>query len=204
MMRRPVEQERFVVGCALTRTALAGYLGRPLVAVRLSRRCPRCSRPHGKPHLAADLRPQIHWSTSYAGDLLLVAFALDTPLGVDVEELAPVFPVDGIARLALTMHERSALCQFGATERTQGLLRYWVRKEAIAKATGEGLRLPFSKLTVSGPDELPRLLCWPDQQPLERVALYDLKVGVAHLASLAVLSGPRLPIMLDGSALLRR
>ena len=115
-----------------------------------------------------------------------------------------MFPVDGIARLALTMHERSALCQFGATERTQGLLRYWVRKEAIAKATGEGLRLPFSKLTVSGPDELPRLLCWPDQQPLERVALYDLKVGVAHLASLAVLSGPRLPIMLDGSALLRR
>ena len=50
----------------------------------------------------------------------------------------------------------------------------------------------------------PRLLCWPDQQPLERAALYDLNVGDRHLASLAVLEGPRGPVMLDGSALLGR
>jgi 4'-phosphopantetheinyl transferase len=203
-LRRQADQERFLVGCALARTALAGYLGRPHATLSMTRRCPRCGRPHGKPRLAMGLRPQIHWSVSHSGDRVLVAFALESSLGVDVEEAAPAARVDQVIHLVLSAREADTLRRLDTASRTRGLLRYWVRKEAVAKAIGEGLSLPFQALTVSGPAEPPRVLSWPDQHSLARVALYDLDMGEGYLASLAVVGEPQHPAMLDGSALLRR
>src|SRR5829696_7510041 len=51
-MRREIDRDRFTVGCALVRLALAAYLSQPPARIALSRTCARCGLPHGKPHLA--------------------------------------------------------------------------------------------------------------------------------------------------------
>ncbi|MBH5336156.1 4'-phosphopantetheinyl transferase superfamily protein [Streptomyces pactum] len=47
----PADRRRFLLGCAITRVALGGYLGLPPEEVPLVRRCPVCGGPHGKVRL---------------------------------------------------------------------------------------------------------------------------------------------------------
>src|SRR5439155_22967964 len=47
--RRDEDGDRFLVGCALAKVALGEHLGRSASSIRLSRTCPTCGKPHGKP-----------------------------------------------------------------------------------------------------------------------------------------------------------
>lgn len=51
--------------------------------------------------------------------------------------------------------------------------RTWVRREAILKATGHGLAIDPTRVVVSGEDESPRLLHWPEG-PLTDLHLFDI------------------------------
>ena len=46
--RRPEDRERFLVGCALAKAALARYTGRFPADVRFDRTCAACGEPHGQ------------------------------------------------------------------------------------------------------------------------------------------------------------
>ena len=46
--RRPEDRERFLVGCALAKAALARYTGRRPADVRFDRTCAACGEPHPK------------------------------------------------------------------------------------------------------------------------------------------------------------
>lgn len=86
--------------------------------------------PHGKPHV--DGGPC--FNLSHTGALALVALAGAREIGVDVERTDR--RSHAILR-ALTDHERVAL---GERPAHLDLMRVWCRKEALAKATGGGLR----------------------------------------------------------------
>jgi 4'-phosphopantetheinyl transferase len=58
-----------------------------------------------------------------------------------------------------------------ANRRVDGFLRYWTRKEAVLKATGDGLRVPMDELVVSAPEEAAELRSWrgrPDRRSASR------------------------------------
>jgi 4'-phosphopantetheinyl transferase len=203
-LRRPADRDRFLVGVAVTRLALARYLRRPPTTIPISRACPRCGRPHGKPRLMPGVHPRIEWSISHAGDRVVVAMALEIPLGVDVEVSTRALPVDQLARMVLSDQEIGMLKRLADKERARGFLRFWTRKEAILKASGQGLALPLRSLTVSGPDDAPRLVSWSGSRPLGQLALQDLDVGSGYLASLASVGKSLGLVILDGAALLRR
>ena len=79
------------------------------------------------------------------------------------------------------------------------LLRYWTRKEALLKATGDGLAVDPATITVTPPEAPPALVAWSATPPLEAdVHLFDLNPGPGHVASLAVL-GPRLAVVERGA-----
>lgn len=94
-------------------------------------------------------------------------------------------------------------------ERAAGLLRLWTRKEAVLKATGDGLRLPMRDLVVSGSLELPAVRQWVQRPSLvERIWLQDLDLPApapsSHIAALAGLGGQPDEVRLrPGQALLR-
>lgn len=131
---------------------------------RVDRTCPDCDVQHGKPVLD---HPTWHVSTSSAGGLAVVAVTDAGPVGVDVEAAgAAGFPgFQGVA---------------AAPSESGDPTRMWTRKEAVLKATGEGLRTDPRTVVVDGDDE-----------PVRGAQLYDVLVDDGWVASLAVLSDDR-------------
>jgi 4'-phosphopantetheinyl transferase len=67
---------------------------------------------------------------------------------------------------------------------------YWTRKEALVKATGDGVTVPLSEVVVTPPGTPPRLLGYPRQGEFA-AQLRDLSPDLGYVGALAVLSpGP--------------
>jgi 4'-phosphopantetheinyl transferase len=205
--RRADDRDRFLVGCALAKTVIAACTGSRPEQVSFDRTCRQCGRPHGKP--VVDGGPE--FSVAHSGALIAVAVAGD-PVGVDVEQLdGRARPLgrdgdpDALARLVLAESERAALAAVDPPARARAFLVAWARKEAVTKATGDGLRAPFSQIVVAaGPDPArpPRVTSWPYPQAPESVSVLDLDAGPGYVAALAVLGRCAEVRTADGAALL--
>lgn len=196
---------QYVAAHALTRMVVARYLAAEPSAVRFAARCRTCGGPHGKPHLT-DPVGGLELSLSHCRERIVVAVARQVAVGVDVEAIGPS-PADGIEQTALSPAERRALDAWPERRRGAAFLRYWVRKEAVLKATGHGLTVPPALLTVSGPGQPPQLLHWPPALATLGlpVQLHDLAPGDGFVASLALLADmPHRIVERDGDAVLRR
>jgi len=203
--RRPEDRERFLVGCALAKAALARYTGRRPADVRFDRACVTCGEPHGKPVIAGGGPGH---SVAHSGDLIAVAVA-GAPVGVDVEQAAGrphLLGGDGdpeaLARLVFSDAERDALAAVPADGRARAFLVGWTRKEAVTKATGDGLNIAFSDVVVAADHGPPRVLSWPYPQDPARVSLRDLDAEPGYVAALAVIGRCETVRSRDGSALL--
>ncbi len=202
--RRAADRDRFLVGCALAKTVIAARTGSRPERISFDRTCRGCGRPHGKPVVAGG-GPE--FSVAHSGALIAVAVARD-PVGVDVEQLGgrarPLDP-DALARLVLAESERAALAEVDPAARARAFLVAWARKEAVTKATGDGLRAAFSQIVVAAvPDSAgpPRVTSWPYPQAPESVSVLDLDAGPGYVAALAVLGRCEAVQSADGSALL--
>jgi 4'-phosphopantetheinyl transferase len=193
-LRREFDRRRFAIGSALLRITAGAELGRDPRSIELDRTCPTCGRPHGKPRIGdgGDLEA----SVSHSGQRVAVALARGAPLGVDVEELATGLDHAALARSVLAGTEHAA--------DIETFLAYWTCKEAVLKATGDGLRVPLTRLTIADPMHGPRLVSWDGRPALANaVALYRLDPGLGYLAALAVLDpAPRAIHQLDAAPLL--
>lgn len=202
--RLDADRQRFLAGCALAKLVLAGYGGRDPRAVRFDRTCRVCGEPHGKPVLAG---AGLEHSVSHSGDLVAVAVARD-PVGVDVEQVdGRRRPLGGgdpaaLARLVLSAAEQRTLAALPPAERPRAFLVAWTRKEAVTKATGDGLRAAFSEVVVAAAAGPPRLVSWPYPRSPREVSLLDLDAAAGYVAALAVLGRCEQAQARDGSALL--
>ncbi|NYJ07939.1 4'-phosphopantetheinyl transferase family protein [Petropleomorpha daqingensis] len=152
-LRQDGDRRRTTVATAVARSLLGTALGVAPAEVPIDRTCPECGAPHGKPRVAGG--PQ--FSVSHADDVVVVAVHAARAVGVDVEAVARCTP-----DLAAVLPGHAA--------GPEALARAWVRAEAVAKATGQGL----------GGEAAPA-----------RVALVDLPAPAGFAAALAVLgSGP--------------
>jgi uncharacterized glyoxalase superfamily protein PhnB len=89
------------------------------------------------------------------------------------------------------------------SRRAAAFVRYWVRKEAVLKATGHGLSVPPRRLTVSPPDAPAALLSWTGRPtPHLPVHLVDLPAPEGYAAGLASLGRPVRATRHDADALL--
>jgi 4'-phosphopantetheinyl transferase len=169
---REEDRRRFTLGVNLTKGEVARRTGLSPERVVLDRTCPDCGAPHGRPR-----HPGLHLSVTHSGDLVGVAVA-DVPVGLDVEERSR-------SMAGMDEHIRSA------GEPPGDLYVYWTRKEALLKATGDGLKVPMTELTVSPADAPPALLDWRGRPDLPgRIRLYDLSPDPAYAAALALITGP--------------
>lgn len=140
----------------------------------IGRRCPDCERPHGKPVLD---HPTHHVSTSQSHGLSVVAVCDEGPVGVDVEHLDAV-RFAGFDDVALGPGE------VAQDPRDRAVL--WTRKEAVLKATGEGLRTDPRSVAVGDPT-VPA-----GREPVRGARLADVGVPLPWVAAAAVLA-PRRP-----------
>ncbi|MFI0421260.1 4'-phosphopantetheinyl transferase family protein [Spongiactinospora sp. 9N601] len=192
-MRRAAARDRFVLGSALMRSAAGHHLGLPPERVVVDRRCATCGKPHGKPAIPGGSGLEI--SLSHTDALVVCAVARRTPIGVDVEDGAALLDGDAVAGMVLAPGEETAYRDLPPAGRRAALLTYWTRKEALLKATGDGLRVPMRRIEVTGPREDPRVIRWEQGPEPESLSMVTLRgpagrfLGPA-VAALAVIGEP--------------
>lgn len=161
---RDEDRARFLLGVTITRRVLGRRFSLPTAKVDLDRTCAECGKPHGK--VRAD---GVELSVTHSGELVGVAFST-RPVGLDVEKVDPGIDVDGVARVALSAEEARELTRYDGIARARAFTAYWTRREAVLKATGEGLRGDLRAPVPAG------------------IQVQELEVGADHRAALAVVA----------------
>ncbi|MFI9382578.1 4'-phosphopantetheinyl transferase family protein [Kutzneria sp. NPDC052558] len=198
--RQRLDRQRSLTGAWLLRTAVAAITGDRPSEVLLDRTCADCGQQHGRPRLPASVGVEV--SVSHAGDRVAVALTRLGEVGVDVE----FAPLPGhfdheLAENILSPRELSIVERSG--DPGADFRRLWVRKEALLKATGHGLRMPMSRIEVSPAADPPALVAWPLDIPVDQVRLATLDPGPRHHAAVAVLTGATMTVReLDAALLL--
>ena len=135
---------RYVVGRATLRMVLARYLACAPAQVVVE------TEESGRPFVpAACRRGSLFFNITHAGDLALVALTGTGPIGVDVEEIHEIAEVESLADRFFSSAESRALREIPSDLRIAAFFRCWTRKEAVLKATGEGLAGDLSRFAVN-------------------------------------------------------
>lgn len=168
----------WVVGLSDLRRVLSGYVDEPAESLRFG------TEPRGKPFLAHD--SGLRFNLSHSGPVALVAVAR-REVGVDVERRRTVAHEEGVARRIMTTDELARYDRLPEAERTTFLLRVWTRKEALLKASGEGIRRSLQSLA-----------CEPG--PTDRWQVVDLDVP-GCIAAVAAEGSDWVPVLHHGAKL---
>ena len=99
---------------------------------------------HGKPY--APSLPGLDFNLSHAKNHVLLAFARNQPLGVDLERIDRRLALEDLARRFFAPEEADALDRVPADERLPAFLRLWTCKEAVLKAIGAGLSFGLERV----------------------------------------------------------
>jgi 4'-phosphopantetheinyl transferase len=128
--RRAQDGERYLVAHGALRFLLGRYLTCDPLSLRFA-----VSR-NGKPFLE---NQRLHFNLSHSGDFALIAVAQNRPVGADIEVVRPMSDLDAVAARVCTPGELDRLSQLANPDRERAFFAMWTRKEALAKATGEGI-----------------------------------------------------------------
>jgi phosphopantetheinyl transferase len=137
---------QFAAGRLLLRQALLRTCG--VVAARWQIRAVN----QGAPRLVTDtgVPAPVVSSLSHSGNVVLCGVAEGGVLGVDVEQCVPRrCGWTALAERALHPFERARLEVLSKSARWRGFYQAWTLKEALAKALGIGLALPFDDIAFS-------------------------------------------------------
>jgi 4'-phosphopantetheinyl transferase len=191
---RAADKARFLTGRAVAKALVAAELGIEPAAVSLDSTCADCGRTHGKPKVirpdgVAPGRVLPELSISHSGDRVGVAITAGVPVGLDVEQERDV-QVDGLVRMTLSAAEVDAFASVALSDRDAAFFTYWARKEALLKATGKGMSIPMTSLTVTPWTQPPRVV---DSQASEVdstvMRMAQLDAGSGYRACVAVIAG---------------
>jgi 4'-phosphopantetheinyl transferase len=179
--RRDADKLRFLTGRTLIRGVAAVELGKQPRDIAIDSSCFDCGKPHGKPKVDG-----LEVSISHSGDWVALAVTDRSPVGVDVEEVRDA-EIDGLAGIAFSPAELATFTSVPQSDRKGAFFTYWSRKEAVVKATGKGMSVPMSKLTLTAHDEPPRVVAsQADEVDIATVHMVDLTPGDGYRASVAV------------------
>jgi len=179
-------RERWMAGRGALRTVLGRTLGIDAADVVLRRGV------RGRPELAG-AAPRVDFNVSHTRGVALVAVGRDLPdrarVGVDIEHRDREASADRLARKFLTPAEQATLADLPLDLRRQRFLRYWTCKEAMSKATGDGLIAPFRQLDVELANP-PRLRAGPSPYLPGDWSLHFADVPDEWLATVAIWQPP--------------
>lgn len=178
------DRNAFVVARGVLRVLLARYLGASPADVEFA------YSSKGKPSLPGSI---IEFNISHTDGAVLLAFAQECALGVDIESVRPVPDMMQIARGNFCLEEALELADLPEEERQRAFFQCWTRKESYIKATGNGLSTPLSEVRVSFREGEPASIVRIGNDPAAADAwvLHNLEVSPAYAAAIAYCGAPR-------------
>jgi 4'-phosphopantetheinyl transferase len=177
-------RRKYIAGRSALRFVLGRTLGIEPAAVPIRRGA------RGRPELATEgsnRAPDFNISHTRGGAVIGIALGLPagTRIGVDVERRDRMLAADRLARKFLSPDEQRLLHDLDADQRRLHFLRYWTCKEAMSKATGDGLIAPFARLSVDIDGAL-RLVAGPPPYEPTHWRLHAAAVPEGFLATVAL------------------
>jgi 4'-phosphopantetheinyl transferase len=179
-------RDAFVVGRGRLRQILGVALGCPPPALRLG------VDAGGKPRLDGPEGKRLRFNATHSRGLMLCAVTLDHAVGIDVEYVSPDVQSEELAARFLAPAEQGAIAALPAAARRGAFVACWTRKEAVLKATGDGLRRSLHSFAVSVPPRHAEVLaCDPALGRPDAWSLAALPVGPDYHGTVAVRGGRR-------------
>jgi 4'-phosphopantetheinyl transferase len=145
------DDRRFFVFCrGMLRNILGQRLNQPPESLRFA------LGVKGKPSLPDS---GITFNVSHAGEMFACAVSEGAELGVDVERVHPIEDMFQMAKHFFAPEETARLASIAPAEQTHSFFECWTRKEAVIKATGEGVSRALDSFEVGfGPGAAAELL----------------------------------------------
>lgn len=124
----------YLAAHALLRLALSRYAVCAPAQWRFTR------GPQGKPEIdAAESLPPLQFNLSHTRGLVACIITLDYACGIDVECMRPMKDLHGIAGMVFTDAEQAYLQARDPADLQHSFFTLWTLKEALIKATGQGI-----------------------------------------------------------------
>jgi 4'-phosphopantetheinyl transferase len=174
-------RKRYVAGRGFLRMLLAACLDTSPESLVFS-----CTNA-GKPYLKDS---PLQFNLSHSDDLALVAISPGARVGVDVEQLRSLPDAGDLVRRFFSPREAQAFHQLPPAEQQVAFLNLWTRKEALLKATGEGIAHSLASVEVAfRPGEPAGLLALPESfGSISEWSVLDLPVPAGFIGAVAVRS----------------
>lgn len=127
-------RDRAIASRGILRCILAQYLDHKPEQLRFD------YTVKGKPFLATSCNSSgLEFNVSHSNDLALYAITQYHPIGVDVEACREIEQLNSILERYFSPPEQTDITTAKPDQQSQLFFQYWTAKEAVAKATGEGL-----------------------------------------------------------------
>lgn len=203
--QRAGDSRRYLTAHALVRLLLGPLVGATPAGLHFGATCRLCGQQgHGKPRLIS-LDPSstdVSFSLAHSGDRVVVAVTGGIPVGVDVEQVVAreLDQLDALSREMLSPTEQITYRALPVDARSQALITWWTRKEAVVKATGDGLGVPLAEISVTPPDQPAALVGWPTDRLGPHTAarpagvLRDLRAPSGYVGCVAVIGARALEV----------
>jgi 4'-phosphopantetheinyl transferase len=119
----------------------------------------------GKPYLTGPPNHlALRFNLSHSNGMALFAFARSLEVGVDIEYLQRLTDWSSVAEMTFSPREKAELAALSPENRLLGFFNGWTRKEAVLKATGEGIPSGMKQIEVSLTPGMPcRVLGFGDE-----------------------------------------
>jgi 4'-phosphopantetheinyl transferase len=144
---------------------------------------------HNKPALAdGPGRGKLFFNLSHSHGMALYAFTNEREIGVDIEYIRDIPDMEQIVEHFFSARELTVFRALSESRKRESFFNCWTRKEALIKATGEGLSYPLDGFVVSMvPDEPARLISINGNTGVAaRWSIRDIKPAAGYAAALAV------------------
>jgi 4'-phosphopantetheinyl transferase len=169
----------YVVARGWLRAVLGSYLGMEPAELRFA------YGPSGKPRLSvATGGAWLRFNLSHSDGRALCAVATGREVGIDLERIRGDRDHDAMAEHLFSPREVSELTALPAEKQAEAFHKVWTRKEAFAKATGDGLSLPLNRFDLSSAAGEPSVVFPERDAPPWSIHALDAWPGYA--AALAV------------------
>ena len=172
-------RQRYVAGRAALRETLARRLGIAPAAVPIVR------GTRGRPMLADDASPDFNVSHTRGVAVIALLDRAGHRVGIDIEGEDRSLAHDSLARKFLTADERDAIAPLDDDARRRAFLRLWTCKEAMSKATGDGLSAPCARIGIDTARGLVPV-AGPDVYAPGLWSLHAVAAGAGYCATVAV------------------
>lgn len=175
---------RFICKRATLRRILASYAGMHAAEIAFG------AGAQGKPFLRErdGAASPLEFNVSDAGEHVLVAVAMQRPIGVDIEMMRPMEEADDIIEHHFSAIERATYRRLPPEQQLIAFFTAWTRKEAYIKAVGVGLHLPLESFSVAIDPAAPARLIEIDGDPTKAAewTLLPVEVPKGHVGAVVV------------------